>query len=194
MNYQYHLKTNTLSSNGIVLTTIAHEMNEIGACAKCAGSLNSLSAHRGQKTEEKAEEKYYIVSSCMQCLTIYVHQYDSNWSWMDEDEPELMEFDPAGQKSTEEKKEQSGRIDHINNDESDNAGNTTQNAFQIPIYNDIVSSYDDFIQIPLLKLKSVFSEAEIQTLIQKSKKEKYIRQYYHRAKKKYKDFEEIFGI
>jgi hypothetical protein len=157
-------------------------MNDIGACAKCTGLLKSLSSHCRLKTEKK----YYIVSSCTNCLTTYVHQYDSNWSWIDENEPELVEYDPAAQKS----KENIGQSDHINHSDD----KTNQAVFQIPIYNDIISSYDDLNQIPLLKLKSVFSEAEIKTLIQKSKKEKYVRQYYHRAKKKYKDFEEIFGI
>ena len=186
MDYQYHLKTNTLFSDGTVLMSIAHEMNDIGACAKCAGLLKSLSSHR-QNNQKAEEEKYYIVSSCAECLTIYVHQYDSNWSWLDENEPELTEYEPASQKPAAE------NVGYADSDhEKAEIMNCT--AFQIPIYNDIVSSYNDLIQIPLLKLKSVFSEAEIQTLIQKSKKEKYIRQYYHRAKKKYNDFEEIFGI
>jgi len=213
MNYQYHLKTNTLFSNGTVLMTIAHEINDIGACAKCAGLLKSLSSHRqnDSKTEEEQEEKYYMVSSCEECLTIYVHQYDSNWTWVDETELELVEYesaDPTTQKTTE---EYAGLdpvnhnpvnhdlvnhdlVNHIDYSDKTNADKANHAAFQIPVYNGIVSSYDDLNQIPFLKLKSVFSEAEIQTLIQKSKKEKYIRQYYHRAKKKYKDFEEIFGI
>ena len=183
MSYQYHFKTNTLFSDGIVLMATAHEINDIGACAKCAGMLKSLSSHR-QNGYLKSEEKYFIVSSCAECLTIYVHRYDSNWSWLDENEPELTEYAEKSENSD---------TDHDNSDKI-SINKTNDSAFQIPIYNDIILSYDDLNQIPLLKLKSVFSDAEIQTLVQKSKKEKYIRQYYHRAKKKYKDFEEIFGI
>jgi len=198
--------------------TIAHEINDIGACAKCTGLLKSLSAHR--QNCSKAEEKYYIVSSCAKCKTIYVHQYDSHWSWMDEHEPELIEYNPAAQKEKTQCSDdtnglgrtssacetsgaghanqagEAGGADHTNQtDAADktSADKTTPAAFQIPIYHDIITSYDDLSQI-LFKLKSVFSEAEIQTLIQKSKNEKYVRQYYHRAKKKYKYFEEIFGI
>ncbi|MDV0447110.1 hypothetical protein MsAg5_09840 [Methanosarcinaceae archaeon Ag5] len=71
---------------------------------------------------------------------------------------------------------------------------TRSRKYKIPVYSDIVSSADDLNQIPMIQLKSVFSEAEVEAMFAKANGEKPIRQYFHRAKKKYPVFEEIFGI
>lgn len=48
--------------------------------------------------------------------------------------------------------------------------------------------------IPLKQLSTIFSATEIDVMFAKARGEKYIRQYLYRARKKYPDFEEVFGI
>jgi len=62
------------------------------------------------------------------------------------------------------------------------------------VYTEIINTSENFKKIPAEQLKTVFSTAEIQAILQKANGEKTIRQYYHRAKKKYSKFEEIYGI
>ncbi|WP_292470630.1 hypothetical protein [Methanolobus sp.] len=44
------------------------------------------------------------------------------------------------------------------------------------------------------KLSTIFTPAETTSMYAKARGEKYIRQYLYRARKKYNDFEELFGI
>ncbi|SFM29884.1 hypothetical protein [Methanolobus profundi] len=44
------------------------------------------------------------------------------------------------------------------------------------------------------KLATVFTPAETDAMYAKARGEKYVRQYLYRARKKYADFEELFGI
>lgn len=48
--------------------------------------------------------------------------------------------------------------------------------------------------IPTKQLSTIFSPAEIGAMFAKARGDKYIRQYLYRARKKYLDFEELFGI
>jgi len=48
--------------------------------------------------------------------------------------------------------------------------------------------------IPLKKLETVFTQAEIKTLFAKASGKKYVRQYLYRARKKYPELREIFDI
>lgn len=48
--------------------------------------------------------------------------------------------------------------------------------------------------ISMKQLSTIFSSAEIDAIFAKASGEKYIRQYLYRARKKYPDFEEVFGI
>lgn len=48
--------------------------------------------------------------------------------------------------------------------------------------------------IPLKKLETVFTQAEIKTLFAKASGKKYVRQYLYRARKKYPEFGELFDI
>jgi hypothetical protein len=54
-------------------------------------------------------------------------------------------------------------------------------------------SISDIGNIAAVKLETVFSPREIEAMIQKSKDEKYVRQYLYNARKKYPRFNELFG-
>ncbi|MBZ3935901.1 hypothetical protein [Methanimicrococcus blatticola] len=69
-----------------------------------------------------------------------------------------------------------------------------KDPFFIPVYSDIINTVEELNKIPREQLLTIFSKTEIDALIKRAGNEKYIRQYYHRAKKKYQKFEEIFGI
>lgn len=51
----------------------------------------------------------------------------------------------------------------------------------------------DIENIAAIKLETVFSPREIEAMIQKSKGQKYVRQYLYNARKKYPRFNELFG-
>lgn len=54
--------------------------------------------------------------------------------------------------------------------------------------------YTDLSKVPLNKLNTIFSPSEIEAMFSKSLGEKYVRQYLYRARKKYKKFQDVFGI
>lgn len=48
--------------------------------------------------------------------------------------------------------------------------------------------------IPVKQLETIFSPTEIEAMFAKAHGDEYTRQYLYRARKKYKDFEDVFGI
>lgn len=186
---RYDLKRGYLLINNKLLVPSDHDINEIGICSKCSGPLKSLSSHFKEKTALNPEE-HLIVSSCTVCSSVFVNVYDEDWSWKSDTEPQLSEF-------TEDELNQLRQLQqqqHVQSDLLSESSSTKNKLFKIPIYSDIINTPDELNQIPTEQLEAVFSKAEIQALFQKANHEKYVRQYYHRAKKKYKDFEKIFGI
>ena len=170
MGYQYDLKKYCLFFDNTLLPLTDHDIDEIGTCFKCSGLLKSLSAHVNINISEKNQNEKCLVSTCTKCSAVYVNIYDSEWSWLGDTEPELFESEM--------------KLNTI----------IEQEIFTIPVYNEIINTLEDLEKIPIEQLKIIFSEAEIQAIFQKARGQKNIRQYYHRAKKKYGKYEEIFGI
>ena len=171
MTYQYNFEKSHLLFDSTLLPLIKHEIDEIGICLKCSSPLKLLSAHIdaavSNSSKNNAGQKF-LVSKCTKCSSVYVNIYDLSWSWLADIEPELIEL----------KIQDSGK----------------KKIFKIPVYTEIINTSENFKKIPAEQLKTVFSTAEIQAILQKANGEKTIRQYYHRAKKKYSKFEEIYGI
>lgn len=64
----------------------------------------------------------------------------------------------------------------------------------IPISNPVVRDMEGLEAVPLRKLEAVFSKGEIEALFARAGEKTPIRQYLYRARKKYKQFEEIFEL
>jgi len=175
MVYRYDLGKKCLYSDDVFLPPMDYDMTDIGTCFKCNSHLKSLSTHI---LEEKApdQNKHLIASACTKCSSVYVNIYDKNWSWLDDAEPEIFE---AEAEQLCEKIEMSG---------------PSCKVFKIPVYNAIIHTLEELETIPEEQLKAVFSSTEIEAIFHKARNEKNVRQYYHRARMKYKKFEEVFGI
>lgn len=169
---RYDLQSGILLLDEDLLMPADHDIEEIGVCTKCTGQLKSLSGHF-RKGKASDPDEQIIVSACTVCSTVFVNMYDSDWSWIRDAEPELTDlvFSPDS-----DQKDQSGKI------------------FLIPVYSEIINTAEELNQIPKEQLLTIFSKTEIEALLQRAGNEKYVRQYYHRAKKKYQKFEDIFGI
>jgi len=174
MAYRYDLGNKYLYFDDVFLPPMDYDMTNIGTCFKCNSRLKSLSTHIQQ---EKApdQNKHLIASVCTKCASVYVNIYDRHWSWLDDAEPEIFESDPE----FAEKKDMD---------------DPSCKVFKIPVYIDIIHTLEELEAIPEEQLKAVFSETEIEAIFHKAKNEKNVRQYYHRARMKYKKFEEVFGI
>jgi len=171
MTYQYNFEKSHLLLDGTPLPLIKYEIDEIGICLKCSSPLKLLSAHIDAPISKNKTGQKFLVSVCTKCSSVYVNIYDVSWSWLADAEPELIDLEKTDITSGKKRK-----------------------AFKIPVYTEIIDSSDGFEKIPMEQLKTVFSAAEIRAVLQKANGEKTIRQYYHRAKKKYSKFEEIYGI
>jgi hypothetical protein len=171
MVYQYDFDKKNLFLKDVLLPMMAYNTDEIGLC-RCSGPLKLLSAHTDAPSSEKDAGRKFLVSACTKCSSVYVNIYNSSWSWLADAEPKFIEskMEPASSLSEKER------------------------VFKIPIYSEIADSAESFKKIPMEQLKTVFSTTEIQAIFQKANGEKNVRQYYHRAKKKYQKFEEIYGI
>lgn len=167
---RYDLRTGVLLFDEDLLLPADHDIDEIGVCTKCSGQLKSLSGHF-KKDKMPASAEHIIVSACTVCSAVFVNIYDSNWSWINDAEPELVDLSVLSDQKNE-----------------------TKTTFFIPVYYDVINTAEELNKIPKEQLLTIFSKTEIEALFQKAGNEKYIRQYYHRAKKKYQKFEEIFGI
>ncbi|MCL2863549.1 MAG: hypothetical protein FWE54_05640 [Methanimicrococcus sp.] len=183
-------------------------MVEIGTCFKCGGHLKSLSAHILKENEKNpGQNKHLIASACKKCPAIYVNIYDQNWSWLDDAEPEvfvseskrIQANEPAYVQANEPAYMQANEpaYETAQTDEKKKRKKATSSApilFKIPVYNDIINTFEELETIPKEQLEAVFSSTEIEAIFRKAKNEKNIRQYYHRARMKYEKFENVFGI
>ncbi|WNY27042.1 hypothetical protein [Methanolapillus ohkumae] len=233
MIFRYSRKDNRLFLEQTPLSLIDNEMNEIGACIKCLGRLESVSSYRLLNDNENNEPEYTVVSKCDSCFSFYVDLYDSNWTWIHEVEPVVFENSIPDEINDSDKIQKPNTEKDFPDQKSISDGSDllaggidlsadvmgfsdqkiilsgpepsktkskakiktkTNRKYKIPVYSDIIESADDLRQIPDVQLKSVFSKAEIDAMMAKADGKKPVRQYFHRAKKKYKLFEEIFGI
>ena len=177
MSYQYNFGKKILLFNGMLLPSIKYDVDEIGICIKCSNSLKLLSAHMNPADSENDKghnntDHKFLVSACIKCSSVFVNIYDSSWSWLADAEPELINTEML----------------------PDSPSDKKEKVFKIPIYTEIINSPEELEKIPMEQLKTIFSAAEIQSIFHKANGEKTVRQYYHRAKKKYPKYEEIYGV
>lgn len=108
-----------------------------------------------------------VAARCSACGRMYAIQYDEYWSWLGEHP--LREVTSVEQAS-----------DKPDLDEEENTEPSEELlALQA---------------VPLKKLETVFTQAEIKALFAKASGKKHVRQYLYRARKKYSEFGELFDI
>ena len=113
-------------------------------------------------------DKTVVASRCSACGRMYAILYDEYWVWLGE-HPLLEVTSPQ----------------HPVAEDADavSAGNTEPTEELLALQ-----------AIPLKKLETIFTQAEIKTLFAKANNKKYVRQYLYRARKKYPEFGELFDI
>jgi len=114
------------------------------------------------------DDKTVVAARCSACGRMYAILYNKYWIWL-------------GEYSLQEA-ESSARQGPDAPDTVDE-GNTKPSEELLALQ-----------AIPLKKLETVFTQAEIKTLFAKASGKKYVRQYLYRARKKYPELREIFDI
>lgn len=129
------------------------------------GTCSTCTADVVSLSYHRDGDKKVVAAKCTSCGSLYVILYDDDWNWLAE---HLLQDSPFG-----------------------------------PVKQDVPTSMENvgpsaelllLESIPMLKLESVFTQAEIKTLYAKANGKKHVRQYLHRARKKYPVFGELFGI
>ncbi|MCQ6963714.1 hypothetical protein PV02_10385 [Methanolobus chelungpuianus] len=115
------------------------------------------------------DRRTVVASRCSACGRMYAILYDEYWIWLGE-HPLLSVADPPKQAS----------LDNLDAE-----------------IKEIAEPSEELLAlqaIPLKKLETVFTQAEIKTLFARASGKKYVRQYLYRARKKYPEFGELFDI
>ncbi|MDP2215895.1 MAG: hypothetical protein Q8J68_01180 [Methanolobus sp.] len=113
-------------------------------------------------------DKNVVASRCSACGRMYAILYDEYWVWLGEHP--LQEVTSLQQPVLED----ADAVNEVNTE-------PTEELLALQA-------------IPLKKLETIFTRAEIETLFAKANNKKYVRQYLYRARKKYPEFGELFGI
>ena len=111
-----------------------------------------------------------VAAKCTNCGQMYAIIYDAFWNWIGEHSIDLRNpYDAPCQEP--------------------NSITTTGECQEV-----LSDDFKDLQSIPTKKLLTVFTPAEIETMFAKAAGKKHVRQYLYRARKKYDDFQELFGI
>lgn len=148
----------------------SYDMTEkpIGLCSLCDAQIISKSYH-------DLGDNIAVVAFCDECGASFVNFYDKSWNWISE-QP-LSHFFTYQEYNVIEK------------------NHNKRNLVREKEKPALKESYlKDLANIPLNKLNTIFSPAEIEAMKAKSHGKKYVRQYLYRARKKYKKFYEVFDI
>jgi transcription elongation factor Elf1 len=168
MLFKYDSSNNFLQVDNTIVPSYDLTENPIGTCSFCDAQIISQSYHN-------LGDNIAVVAYCEDCGASFVNLYDKEWNWLSEQpishffsyqESDVQKRDPQ----IEERKSNVERLVHEE------------------MY------YTDLTKVPMNKLTTIFSPSEIEAMIAKSLGEKYVRQYLYRARKKYKKFQDVFGI
>lgn len=111
-----------------------------------------------------------VAARCTNCGQMYAIIYDANWNWVGEHFIDQNDADITSEKNI----------------------CSSINTRKHP--EDLTGDLKILNAIPKKKLETVFTPAEIDTMFAKAAGKKHVRQYLYRARKKYEDFHELFGI
>lgn len=168
MLFKYDSSNNFLQVDNTIVPSYDLTENSIGTCSFCDAQIISQSYH-------DLGDNIAVVASCEECGASFVNLYDREWNWLSE-QP----------------------ISHFfSYKESDVQQRGPQKEEGILEGERLVSEelyYTDLAKVPINKLTTIFSPSEIEAMVAKSHGEKYVRQYLYRARKKYKKFQDVFGI
>jgi transcription elongation factor Elf1 len=114
------------------------------------------------------DNRTVVASRCSACGQMYAILYDEYWIWLGE---HLL------REATSSEQWDSENADNISEE-------TTEPTEELLVLQ----------AIPLKKLETIFTQAEIKTMFAKANGKKYVRQYLYRARKKYPEFGELFDI
>lgn len=168
MLFKYDSSNNFLQVDNTIVPSYDLTENPIGTCSFCDAQIISKSYH-------DLADNIAVVAYCEECGASFVNLYDREWNWLSE-QPishffSYQESDmPKKDSHTEEKRLKGERLEPEE------------------LY------FTDLAKLPMNKLTTIFSPSEIEAMVSKSLGEKYVRQYLYRARKKYKKFQDVFGI
>lgn len=168
MLFKYDSSNNFLQVDNTIVPSYDLTENPIGTCSFCDAQIISQSYHN-------LGDNIAVVAYCEDCGASFVNLYDKEWNWLSEQpishffsyqESDVQKRDPQ----IEERKSNVEKL----------------------VYEEMY--YTDLTKVSMNKLTTIFSPSEIEAMIAKSLGEKYVRQYLYRARKKYKKFQDVFGI
>ncbi|ADI73957.1 conserved hypothetical protein [Methanohalobium evestigatum Z-7303] len=113
---------------------------------------------------------YLVVTECVSCKKLYLNIFNNKWDW--QNEIPLKMLNSKSLKQSEDVKSQKNNTNDIDG------------------YNEL----EMLNNIPVKQMRTIFSPTEIEAMFAKARGEEYTRQYLYRARKKYQDFEDVFGI
>lgn len=167
MLFKYDSSNNFLQVDNTIVPSYDLTENPIGTCSFCDAQIISQSYH-------DLGDNIAVVAYCEECGASFVNMYDKEWNWLSE-QP-ISHFFTYQESDAQTKDPQIG-------ERKSNAGSVNEEVY-----------YTDLTKVPMNKLTTIFSPSEIESMIAKSLGEKYVRQYLYRARKKYKKFQDVFGI
>lgn len=129
------------------------------------GSCSSCNSELSSISYHIYKDCYLIVTGCISCDNLYLNIFDNSWDW----QSEIL-------------------IDQVNNKPVDKTDNINSQNIETNEESEMLDN------IPVKQLETIFSPTEIDAMFAKARGDKYVRQYLYRARKKYQDFEDVFGI
>lgn len=166
MLFKYDPSNNFLQVDNTIVPSYDLAKNPIGTCSVCDAQMISQSYHY-------LEDDIAVVACCEKCGAPFINLYDREWNWLSE-QPISHFFSYTESNMYEQDTSNETRI---------SARHVSEELY-----------YTDLSAIPMNKLNTIFSPSELEAMVSKSLGEKYVRQYLYRARKKYKKFQDVFGI
>ncbi len=166
MLFKYDSSNNFLQVDNTIVPSYDLTKNPIGICSFCDAQIISQSHHY-------LGNDIAVVACCEKCGASFINLYDREWNWLSE-QPISHFFSYTESNMHEKGKSNKARI--------------SDRSVLEELY------YTDLSKVPLNKLNTIFSPSEIEAMFSKSLGKKYVRQYLYRARKKYKKFQDVFGI
>jgi len=166
MVFKYDPSNNFLQVDNTIVPSYDLTENPIGTCSFCDAQIISLSYH-------DLGDNIAVVAHCEKCGASFINLYDREWNWLSE-QP-ISHFFTYTESNMYKK-------------DASNEARISDSPLSEELY------YTDLSKVPMNKLNTIFSPSEIEAMMAKSLGEKYVRQYLYRARKKYKKFQDVFGI
>jgi len=168
MLFKYDSSNNFLLADNMIVPSYDLTENPIGTCSFCDAQIISQSYH-------DLGDNVAVVACCEKCGASFINLYDKAWNWVSEQPiSHFFSYKESDVRSEGPQKEENLL--------------RRENPKQEDLY------YTDLTKVPMNKLTTIFSPSEIESMMAKSLGKKYVSQYLYRARKKYKKFQDVFGI